>query len=194
MFDIIFDTLFDFFSTWDVMGLLLMGTVFILIGGLFIGYEIYWRLKSEKVDGIISAVKEQGKYYYSVFKYKTKDGQTFEQDGTLGSSSLLNQLPGTEVKIMIMPNNPEKIRRPILIWLLFGSIFFGPGLFIMNLAIKKFEFNYMIALFLLAAAIFGGEKLFKLYKKVTRTEFDRALIKETWQDIKKGKKTNIENS
>jgi hypothetical protein len=31
MFDIIFDTLFDFFSAWDVLGLLLMGTVFILL-------------------------------------------------------------------------------------------------------------------------------------------------------------------
>jgi hypothetical protein len=87
-----------------------------------------------------------------------------------------------------MPNNPEKVRPLTLIWLLLGSIFFGPGLFIMNLAIKKFEFNYTIALSLIAAAIFGGEKLFKLYKKITRIEFYRTLIKETWQDIKKDKK------
>ena len=79
------------------------------------------------MDGIIIADKEQGKYYYSVFKYKTKDDQTF-------------------------------------------------------------EFNYTIALSLIAAAIFGGEKLFKLYKKIMRIEFYRTLIKETWQDIKKDKK------
>jgi hypothetical protein len=46
LFDLIFDTLFDFFSTWQALGLLLMGTVFIAFGLGFICYELYWRLKS----------------------------------------------------------------------------------------------------------------------------------------------------
>lgn len=188
MFDIIFDTLFDFLSAWDMLGLLLMGTVFIIIGSTFIGYEIYWRLKSEKVHGIISAVKEKGQYYYAVFKYKTQEGRTFEQDSNLGSSSIINRLPGTKLTVMILPNNPEKVRRPTLIWFLFGSVFLMPGLFIMNLAINKFEFNYMVALFIFAILLFGGQKLFNFYKKITKSEFDKTLLKEAWKDIKSGRK------
>ena len=54
------------------------GDCLYFIGGLFIGYDFYWRFKSKQVEGIIIADKEQGKYYYSVFKYKTKDDQKFE--------------------------------------------------------------------------------------------------------------------
>ncbi|MDG1708398.1 MAG: hypothetical protein P8H03_06530 [Emcibacteraceae bacterium] len=50
MFDLIFDTLFDFFSTWEALGLLLMGTVFIAFGLGFICYELYWRIKAEKLS------------------------------------------------------------------------------------------------------------------------------------------------
>ena len=146
-----------------------------------------WRVKSKKVMGQISAVKEQGKYYHAVFKHNSPDGRTYEQDSTLGSSSILKRLPGTKLHVMIRPDNPEKIRRPTFIWLLFGSVFLVPGLFIMNLAIKKFEFNYMVALFILAIILFGGEKLFKIYKKINHSKFDRTLLKEAWQDIKNGR-------
>lgn len=171
-----------------MLGLLLMGTVFILIGLLFIGYEIYWRLKSDTVDAVISSVKQDGKYYYSVFKYKTRNGDIYEKDSSLGSSSILNRLPGTKLKVLIIPDNPEKVRRPTFIWLIFGITFFLPGFFIMNLAINKFEFNYMIALFILAALLFGGDKIYKFYKKITKSEFDKELLSELWKDIKSGKK------
>ena len=171
-----------------MIGLLLMGTVFIIIGLLFIGYEVYWRIKSETVNGVISAVIQDGKYYYSVFKYKTRSGETYEKESSLGSNSIISRLPGTKLKILIMPDNPEKIRRPTYVWLLFGITFFLPGLFIMNLALKKFEFNYIIALFILAALLFGGEKVHKFYKKVTKSKFDRELLSEFWKDIKSGKK------
>ncbi|MCC3860076.1 DUF3592 domain-containing protein [Pseudemcibacter aquimaris] len=192
MFDFIFDTLFSFFNTWETLGLLLMGVAFISFGTAFLGYEIYWRLKSERIDGVITAVKAQGKYFYSVFKYKTHDGQELEQDSALGSSSILSRLPGTHVNLMIMPDNPKKIRRPTMIWFVFGTMFLVPGLFIMNLAIKKFEFNYMMALFILAGILFGGEKVFHFYRKITHSKFDRELLSEFWRDIKAGKKPTSE--
>jgi hypothetical protein len=186
LFDLIFDTLFDFIQAWDMIGLLIMGAVFIAVGGGFIGYEIYWRVKSIRVDSTIVAIKESGKYYYSIFKYQTPDGQKFEQISSMGSNTILNRLPGKTLSLMIIPGNAEKVRRPTFIWLFFGFIFFLPGLYIMNLAIQKFELNYMVILFIFAALLFGGERLYKFYKKITRTEFDRALLKEAWQGIKSG--------
>ena len=86
-----------------------------------------------------------------------------------------------------MPDNPEKVRRPTFIWLLFGVVFLLPGLYIMNLAIKNFELNYMMVIFIFGIVLFGGEKIFHFYRKITKSKFDRELLKESWQELKKGR-------
>jgi hypothetical protein len=96
-------------------------------------------------------------------------------------------MPGKKMNLMIMPDNPKKVRRPTFIWLLFGIVFLLPGLFVMDLAVKEFELNYMMIIFIFAIVLFGGEKIFKFYKKITKSKFDRELLKETWQKMKKGR-------
>jgi hypothetical protein len=55
-----FDIIFDLFSAWNQIDLLVMGGVFLSIGGLFNGYELYWRLKSIRVKGRIIEVRVSG--------------------------------------------------------------------------------------------------------------------------------------
>ncbi|MDG1997067.1 MAG: DUF3592 domain-containing protein, partial [Emcibacteraceae bacterium] len=105
----------------------------------------------------------------------------------LGSNSILNRLPGKKLKLMIMPDNPQKVRRPTLIWFIFGTVFLLPGLFVMKMAVKEFELNYMMVIFIFAILLFGGEKVFKFYKKITKSKFDRELLKEAWIKMKKGR-------
>lgn len=55
-----FDLVFDAFSAWNQIGYMMMGIVFIAIGGGLIGYELYWRLCAQRVPARIKAVRVAG--------------------------------------------------------------------------------------------------------------------------------------
>lgn len=361
MFDLIFNMVFDFFSAWSQIGLLVMGTAFMAVGGSFIGYELYWRIKSVKVKGRITGVRAtsavtkkkpddkifenvdsfkkdkrikpfggliialfiglplmfsgigiymaysyidltktglyapatvidnessydsdsgtsyyailnftdqsgqqwrvrdnisygnspsyakgtevgvyydaqdpenfviddfwhnmaiaiiffcfgllfiaiifiasyfnarkkqpsaphkqsySGEMYHSIFHYRLADGSSYEQTSSMSSSSIAGRMPGTEIELMVLPDKPEKVRKPTFFWLIFGIMFFVPGIFILNMAFKNFDSNYMTALLILAGGGYIGYKLSALYEKITGSEFDRSLIAEAWQNYK----------
>ena len=52
-----FDFIFNIFEAWNQIGLLLMGSVFMLIGGGLAGYEIAWRLRAKRIKGVITEVR-----------------------------------------------------------------------------------------------------------------------------------------
>ena len=52
-----FDVVFGFMESWNLAGMLLMGGVFLLLGGGMIGYELYWRMNAQAIKGRISAVR-----------------------------------------------------------------------------------------------------------------------------------------
>ncbi len=80
-----FDLIFDALSAWNQIGLLLMGTVFILIGGSIAGYELYWRIKSTKIKARITGIKvtRQAKNKSTL---KKKEDETEEESETLSES------------------------------------------------------------------------------------------------------------
>ena len=82
-----FDILFDALSAWNSIGLLLMGSVFILIGGGMTGYELYWRIKATKVKARITGIKvtRQAKNI-EYLKDKLKDEEKKVDDETLAES------------------------------------------------------------------------------------------------------------
>ena len=53
MFDIFVNTL----TAWNQIGLLLMASVCLLIGGVICGYDLYWRIFAKRVRGRISGVR-----------------------------------------------------------------------------------------------------------------------------------------
>ncbi|MCB1784180.1 MAG: DUF3592 domain-containing protein [Alphaproteobacteria bacterium] len=55
-----FDFVFDLFSAWNSLGLMLMSFVFLLIGGAILGDFFYWRMKARRVVGTIVSVRVKG--------------------------------------------------------------------------------------------------------------------------------------
>lgn len=179
-----FELISDALSAWNQIGLLLMATVFILIGGAIAGYELYWRIKAQRVRGRVSGVrakKEQkgSSFYYAVFEYQAPNGEMMEHVSSMGSNSLFGKIPGTQVQLMMMPHQPEKVRRPALILALFGLVFLLPGFWIMNVALTRFEFNYMMVIMVLIGLGFVGFKVAGAVRKIPEGE-----IKKGWAEFK----------
>ncbi|PCI56946.1 MAG: hypothetical protein COB36_01360 [Alphaproteobacteria bacterium] len=59
--DFLFNIIFDGVSAWTQIGYFLMAFVFIGIGGGLICYELYWRLKADRVKGRIHSVRVTNK-------------------------------------------------------------------------------------------------------------------------------------
>lgn len=187
--DFLFDIVFDGVFAWTQMGYFIMAFAFTGIGGGLIGYELYWRLKADRVRARISSVrvtgeKKEGKKtstgetYYSVFEYAAPNGERREHMSDMGSNSLLNRLPGKRVTLMVFPDSPEKVRRPSLVLPIFGLIFLLPGIFIGHMAVTTFEPSYMFFIIIIAVIGFLAYKIWNVVKDIPREE-----LKEGWRSL-----------
>ncbi len=168
---------------WHNMGISIAFTCF---GFIFIGFIVFASFlnnrKSEKPHKSDKKQSFVGEMYYSVFEYKAPNGRRYEKISDMGSNSLVSRIPGTPVDLMVFPNNYEKVRRPMFVWLIFGIVFFLPGIFIMNIAMSSFEFNYVMLLLILSVIGFIFYKMRSVIGKVNKV--DMALVKDAWEDLK----------
>lgn len=170
-----FDLLFDALSAWSQLGLFLMAFVFLLIGGGMISYEIFWHLKAKVIQGRVIGVREKkgsknGPHYYGVLEFKAPDGSRREQISGFGSSSILNRIPGQYVKLMMMPDNPDKVRRPTVVLMFFGLVFVLPGLLVLNTAVQTFEPNFMMIVLPIGFIGFLAVKIWMSIQRVPEEE------------------------
>lgn len=197
--DFLFDIVFDGVSAWAQMGYFLMAFAFSGIGGGLILYELYWRLRADRVNARISSVrvtgsnkdnkkKYVGELYYSVFEYSALNGEVKEHQSDMGSNGLLNRLPGKKVRLMVFAGNPEKVRRPSMVLPIFGLVFLLPGLFIGHMAVTTFEPTFMFFVFIVAAIGFISYKIWNFVKDIPRED-----LKEGWRSLRESK-PNIKSS
>lgn len=118
--------------------------------------------------------------YYAVYEYRTPSGETMQKVSESGSSNLLGKLPGKKITLMVFPEKPDKVRRPSNVLLIFGLIFLLPGLFIANVAVTTFEFNFMTFAIILAIIGFITFKIKGAISGMPAGEF-----KKGWEEFKK---------
>lgn len=175
-----FDLVFGMMSAWHALGLVLMGVAFMAIGGGILGWELYWRIFSHNLKGVITGIRVNhkktgegkngyhGEMYHAVLSYTTPDGNKVEQVSPSASNYIMSRIPGKRVTVLYFPNAPEKTRRPNLMLLIFGALFFCPGVFVMGQAIKSFEFNTSMFLLMLLIIGFIGYKISGVVLKVRK--------------------------
>jgi len=197
--DFLFDVVFNGVSAWTQIGYFIMAFAFSGIGGGLIGYELYWRFKADRVKARISSVRvtgekkesdkrSTGETYYSVFEYSAPNGEVLEHMSDMGSNSLLSQLPGKRVTLMVFPDSPGKVRRPSLVLPIFGSVFLLPGIFIGHMAVTTFEPSSMFFIIIIAIIGFIAYKIWDFVKDIPREE-----LKEGWRSLRENK-PNITSS
>ncbi|MGH1456896.1 MAG: DUF3592 domain-containing protein [Alphaproteobacteria bacterium] len=176
-----FDLIFDGVSAWNSMGLFIMAAVFILIGGGISVYELMWLFSGKRVKGRIKEVRAVGKAgkgsetYYAVYEYQLPNGELREKVSSWGSGALGKNIPGREVRVLISPRYPNKMKKPHIAVLIFGFIFLLPGLFIMRQAVQTFEFNYMMVVLPLMFFAFIGFKIYLVVSKISEDDWREGM-------------------
>ena len=173
---------------WHNMGIAI---AFFGFGAVFIGFGVLASVLNsrqnspKKVYGRDGKKKKQsyaGEMYYPIFEYRSPMGEILHKKSDMGTNYFLNNLPGKRVKLLVMPDDPSRVRKVGYVGLIFGLIFFLPGLFIGNVALTQFEFNPFVILFILGGLGFLFYKLRGVWQSIP--EADR---KEGWSDFKSGK-------
>ena len=180
------------FAIADFWHNMALAFILVFVGIAFIGIFALAVIYNKRQDVDESNDEEQGpgtkkdkqnfanELYYAVFEYQAPNGNRMEHESDMGSNSLLKKVPGRRVTLMMFPKNPEKVRRPSVILLIFGVVFLIPGVFILNTVFTTFETNYMTVVLVLAGFAFLAYKIKSIFNRIPEEEF-----KKGWADLKK---------
>jgi len=138
---------------WHYMGIALG---FMAIGslGLVVLSVLYIKHKAEKAgqalgDGQKKIQSYKGEVYYPVYEYQDMNGERIEQVGKMGGNSFLNIMPGKRVRLLMLPDRPEQVKNSSWLFLILGTTFVLPGIFLLYMAFTQFENTPIALLFVL---------------------------------------------
>ena len=146
---------------WHYMGIAL---IFFTVGSLIFGLLCFLFFKHKKEEaqkklGTVPVSSSSPKpkktsfaneMYYPMFEYQDLNGDRKEQLGMVGTNSLLSMKPGTRVKLLMFPDNLEKVRRAHWIFMIIGVFMAVPGVVLLYIAITQYENTPISFLFMLA--------------------------------------------
>lgn len=171
---------------WHTMG---FAFAFFFFGMLFIGFFVFmmWLGGSQEKQHDSGTVSYGTEYYYPVYSYKAQDGTMQEFVSDMGSTGFMGALPGRRVTLLVMPRpKGDKVRRKGVLGLIFGLLFFLPGLFVGSVALRNFEMSFATGAIIVVAIAFLSMKIIALVQKARRAGVDLKEIRENvkFSDIK----------
>ncbi len=156
-----FDLVFNSFAAFQQMGMILAGLMCLGLGGLILGNALYWRLRAEHVEGTIIGVKQEGVFYYPVYRYiLPSTGETVEATSDSGSSSNIGMDTGKQLALLVFADDPKKARPAggILFYVI-GLFLAAPGLLFVYVALTTYPVNKFTLLALVGFSAYGAVKL-----------------------------------
>lgn len=144
---------------------------FIGLGGLFLFVMFFRGIR--KLPAGHKALKKTSaisNVYYPTYEYVTPDGRLVRAEGDSGSSSLGDKIPGSDVTVFLKKNDFEAPSQPSFLLSFFGLWFALPGIFILYLAIRQFDFSIHT---LIAGIVMTGFVGYRIAKSIKpRSEWD----------------------
>ncbi|HEY8192078.1 MAG TPA: DUF3592 domain-containing protein [Alphaproteobacteria bacterium] len=193
-------------AAWNQVGLIAAGLFMLALGGLLLAYPISRYFCCMRTTGRVVAVratgiKEEGadsvpvkpafkshrkgpytnEMYYALYEYTGRDGVVVRSEDGSGSNWLLGKVPGTEVKLMVPPDDPQGIYRQGFCMPLFGLMFTLPGLLMLYVAFAHFEMNIFTLVVGLVFIGWGGYKLSKHIKPRAEWDNRESFRKKRWE-------------
>ncbi len=146
---------------WHYMGIAL---IFFTVGSSIFGLLCFLFFKHRKEEAnkkLGNAPKPKktnytGEMYYPMFEYQDLNGERKEQLGMVGTNSLLALKPGAKVRLLMFPDNPEKVRRASWLFMTIGIIMTLPGVVLLYIAATQYENTPLSFLFMLLIIGFIG--------------------------------------
>jgi len=167
-----------------------LGLIFMGFGSVFIGLFAFVLMRAKKPErqSLDKNTKTdfQNEMYYCVYEYRGADGSMVEAESTSGSNVLGRKIPGTPVRILIHPNQPQKVRL-LGYGSIFGSMFLAgiAGLLIF-IAMQTSRGPVSTTMGLILIAVFAGFKIRKALEKgkgFIKPKSQWGKVKD-WQDKK----------
>lgn len=170
-----FDLVFNGFAAFQQMGMLLAGLMCLGIGGLIIGNCLYWRQRAEHVEGTIIGVKQDGVFYYPVYRYTLPStGEEVEATSDSGTSSSAGMDTGKTLQLLVFADDPKKARPAggVLFYVI-GLVFAIPGILFPYIALTTFPVNKFTLVALVGFSAYAAVKIHgKILPKGKRLSMD----------------------
>jgi hypothetical protein len=145
-----FDLFFNGMMAFQQAAMILGGGLCFMIGAGILGNGLYWRLRAERVEATIIGIRKKDIYYYPVYRYMLKNGETRESTSSTGIGSMRGMETGRTVRLMVFPDKSDEARSAgSIIYLVAGLFFLAPGILFLKLAL----FSYPLTIF--SWAMFG---------------------------------------
>ena len=153
----------------DLLRYMFFNLVFISIPFILYLFLVYSSHHKQKTAG-----RKKEKYtqevYRPVFEFENLQGETVQAESDSASSWISGKIPGSGVRLLVNDNEPDTVRQPGRIGLIFGLIFATPGLLLTYGAVSRFELNIYSVLLGLAILGYLAFKLSKIIKPRSECE------------------------
>ncbi len=155
-----FDLIFSGLQAYNQVGMFI-GALFCLgIGGLLLGYSLYWRVHAMRVSGTIIGVLSENSSWFPVYRYQSPDGDWHEAKSDSGSSSSRGKETGRVVPLMISAHNPCEAREAgDYLFDIFGFAFLIPGLWLGYTTLTAYPLTRMTWIMAAAFTVYAAERL-----------------------------------
>lgn len=151
-------------QAYNQVGMFVGAVICLGIGGLLLGYSVYWRVHAIRTTGTIVGVLNQNAAYFPVYRYQLPDGQFREAKSDSGSGSIRGKETGRVVPLMISAHNPNEAREAgDHLFVVIGLVFFVPGVWLGYTAVTAFPVTRMTWFMGLAFLVYAAERLHGIF-------------------------------
>jgi len=138
-----FDLFVSGIQAYNQVGYFIGALICLGIGGLLLGYSLYWRMHALRATGTIIGVTGANGMYTPVYRY-TLNGETHEAKSDMSSGWIKGKETGRVVPLLISAHNPTEARTRNDYWLeLVGLVIIVPGLWLGHTALTAYPVTWM---------------------------------------------------
>jgi hypothetical protein len=157
-----FDLFVSGIQAYNQIGFFIGAVICLGIGGLILGYSLYWRMHAVPAMGTIIGVVGKDKMYTPVYRYTLPNGETHEAKSDMSSGWTKGKETGRVVPLLVSAHNPTEARtRNNYALELMSLVFIVPGLLLGHTALTAFPVTWM-------TWVMGGAMLLYLAERVHR--------------------------
>jgi hypothetical protein len=154
-----FDLIASGIQAYNQILMFIAALVFLGIGGLMLGNDLYWRVHARRASGAIIGVIANGDMFTAVYRYTLPDGQSHEAKADISTGWSKGYATGRVVPLLVSAHNPTQARSANNYLLgIMGVVFLVPGLWLAYTALTAFPVTRMTWIVAAAMLLYVGER------------------------------------
>ena len=134
----------DGMQAYNQVGFFIGALVCLGLGGLILGYSLYWRLHAPRVSGTIIGVIARDGMYTPVYRYASPDGEIHQAKSNTSSGAMRGKETGRVVPLLISPYDPSEAQEANgYLFDVIGGLLLAVGAWLAYTAITAYPITWM---------------------------------------------------